>query len=47
VKFDANGWVAATQFISLADGQSLDEQLEDWATRSVANSPVNRSTTPT
>jgi hypothetical protein len=32
VKFDAEGWVANTKFVSLSQHRSLDEQLEDWAT---------------
>jgi len=31
VKFDAGGRVAATRFVSLDNGKSLDEQLENWA----------------
>jgi hypothetical protein len=31
VKFDANGRVAATRFVSLYQRKSLDEQLENWA----------------
>jgi hypothetical protein len=31
IRFDADGRVAASKFVSLCDRQSLDEQLEDWA----------------
>ena len=31
MKFDASGRVAATKFVSLDNGKSLDEQLENWA----------------
>jgi hypothetical protein len=36
VKFDADERVVATRFVSLSCGKSLDEQLENWATRGVA-----------
>jgi|GEM_PF-1039548 len=46
VKFDANGRVTATRFASLSGGKSLDEQLENWATRGAVSINVNKSINP-
>ncbi len=46
VKFDTDGRVVATHFVSLSGGKSLDEQLENWAARDAASIHVNKSINP-
>jgi hypothetical protein len=41
VAFDAGGKACRTEFVSLSQRKSLDEQLEDWAERHGATSNIN------